>query len=79
MSARDFYPKLDSTYQLLLPTSNWLAGCGLSMGSVLEDGVNDAAVHWRLLAAVRKPSDVARLPRKSGFFAGFLGAASRVS
>jgi hypothetical protein len=43
------------------------------MGSLLEDGVNDAAVHGRLLAKVRKPSDVARLPRESGFFLGFLG------
>ena len=35
--------QVDSTYQLLLTTSDWLAGCGLSIGSVLEDGVDDAA------------------------------------
>jgi hypothetical protein len=68
--------QVDSTYQLLFTTSDWLAGCGLSIGSVLEDGVDDAAVHWRLLAAVRKPSDVARLPRESGFFLVFLGCSA---
>ena len=38
--SRLLYRQVDSTYQLLLATSDWLAGCRLSIGSVLEDGVN---------------------------------------